>query len=100
MNDSDKLKFQEVMLGCGEVYNREITKPLLSIYFSALNDLSIEQVVMAVGAHIKDTKYGNFFPKPCDIIRNANLEKKKEPKYFVAEKTLEQSLQERFRNNG
>ena len=99
MKDIDKVKFQEIMLGCGEIYNREITKPLLSIYFSALNDLSIEQVITSVGAHIKDTKHGGFFPKPCDIIRKSNQEKNKEPKYFVAEQTLEQSLIERFGNN-
>jgi hypothetical protein len=72
MKDIDKVKFQEIMLGCGEIYNREITKPLLSIYFSALNDLSIEQVIASVGVHIKDTKHGSFFPKPCDIIRNSS----------------------------
>ena len=72
MNDSDKKKFHEIMMAAGEVYNREITKPLLKIYFAALSDLTIRQVNDAVMQHIKSTDTAaSFFPKPAEIIKRA-----------------------------
>ena len=72
MNDNDKKKFQEIMMAAGEVYSREITKPLLKIYFSALSDLSIEQVSNSFMQHIKSPdQSGSFFPKPAEIIKRA-----------------------------
>jgi len=71
MQESDKNSFHELMLGAGELYGKEITKPLLRIYFNALEDLSIEQVSGAMSMHIKNTdQAGTFFPKPADLIRN------------------------------
>ena len=70
MNDTDKQQFQEVMLGAGEVYNREITKPLLKIYFTTLINFSIEQVSQGFFEHMKGTgESSTFFPKPADIIK-------------------------------
>jgi len=70
MNEQDKKKFHELMVGAGEVYGKDITKPLLSLYFNALEDLSIEQVSHAFTSHVKSTgKEGTFFPKPADLIR-------------------------------
>ena len=70
MQDSDKNNFTELMTGIGELYSKEITKPLLRIYFTAFNQLTIEQVDKAIASHITDTSTaGTFFPKPADIIR-------------------------------
>ena len=70
MQDSDKNNFKELMTGIGELYSKEITKPLLRIYFTAFSKLTIEQVNDAVAGHITDTSTaGTFFPKPADIIR-------------------------------
>lgn len=70
MQETDKNSFHELMLGAGELYGKEITKPLLRIYFNALEDLTIEQVTHAFSAHIKSTdQAGTFFPKPADLIR-------------------------------
>lgn len=70
MQEQDKAKFQEVMLGAGEVYSREITKPLLKIYFTTLIEFSIEQVSQAFFNHMKGTDNSStFFPKPADIVK-------------------------------
>lgn len=70
MQETDKNSFHELMLGAGELYGKEITKPLLRIYFNALEGLTMEQVAHAFSAHIKSTdQAGTFFPKPADLIR-------------------------------
>jgi len=70
MNESDKQIFQVLMVGAGELYGKEVTKPLLRIYFNALEDLTIDQVSDAFSKHVKSTsKDGSFFPKPADLMR-------------------------------
>ena len=69
MQDSDKSSFHELMVGLGEVYTKEITKPLLRIYFNALKDMSIGQVDEAITKHVTSTdKSAEFFPKPSNLI--------------------------------
>jgi hypothetical protein len=73
MQESDKGQFRELMVGAGELYGKEITKPLLRIYFNALEDLSFEQVEQSFTKHTKSTdQAGSFFPKPADLIRQIN----------------------------
>ena len=70
MNNKDKFKFHELMTGIGEAYGKEITKPLLTIYFSSLANYTIVQVSESINKHLVDTKSGQYFPKPADIVRN------------------------------
>lgn len=70
MLDSDKDQFKMLMVGIGELYGKEITKPLMRIYFSALTNYSLEQVESGINAHTMDSKHGSFFPKPADIARH------------------------------
>jgi len=69
MQENDKLKFAEIMTGIGELYNKTISKPFLSIFFEALKEHDIESVVSAISAHVRNAENGQFFPKPADIIR-------------------------------
>lgn len=69
MQDQDKAIFRDMMMAAGEVYGREITKPLLQMYFSALAPVSIEQVQSAMMAHMQNPDSGQFFPKPADLIK-------------------------------
>lgn len=69
MLDQDKGRFREMMMAAGEVYGREITKPLLQMYFAALASLSIEQTQAAMMAHMRNPDNGQFFPKPADLLR-------------------------------
>lgn len=70
MQESDKADFKMIMVGIGELYNKEITKPLMRIYFSSLTSYSLHDVEQGVNAHTMDAKHGSFFPKPADIVRH------------------------------
>lgn len=69
MQDQDKAAFRDMMMAAGEVYGREITKPLLQMYFAALAPASIEQIQAAMMAHMQNPDSGQFFPKPADLIK-------------------------------
>lgn len=69
MQEQDKAAFREMMMAAGEVYGREITKPLLQMYFAALAQYGMEQVQGAMMAHMQNPDSGQFFPKPADLIR-------------------------------
>ena len=69
MIDQDKAAFRDMMMAAGEVYGREITKPLLQMYFAALTQAGIEQVKNAMMDHMKSPDSGQFFPKPADLIK-------------------------------
>ena len=73
MIESDKQNFRELMIGVGELYNKEITIPLLRIYFNTLKVLSIEDVEIGISKHTANTTSGSFMPKPADIIRQIEL---------------------------
>jgi len=70
MIESDKVDFKILMVGVGELYNKEITKPLMRIYFSSLTNYSLIDVEKGISAHTMDAKHGSFFPKPADIARH------------------------------
>lgn len=69
MQEQDKTAFRDMMMAAGEVYGREITKPLMQMYFAALAPASIEQVQVAMMAHLQNPDSGQFFPKPADLIK-------------------------------
>lgn len=69
MQDQDKAAFRDMMMAAGEVYGREITKPLLQMYFAALAQIGIDQVQGAMMAHMQNPDSGQFFPKPADLIK-------------------------------
>lgn len=69
MQEQDKAAFRDIMMAAGEVYGREITKPLLQMYFAALSQFGMDQVQWAMMAHMQNPDSGQFFPKPADFIR-------------------------------
>lgn len=69
MKNEDKRAFFDLMMAAGEVYGREVTQPMAAIYFSALANVSIEQVQEAMMAHMQNSDSGQFFPKPADLIK-------------------------------
>ena len=69
MQEQDKAAFRDMMMAAGEVYGREITKPLLQMYFAALYQYGMAQTHGAMMAHMQNPDSGQFFPKPADLIR-------------------------------
>ena len=70
MNDNDKKEFAELIIGNGEMYNKVISKTLMSLYFEALKIYSIADIRTGFSKHSMDPKNGSFFPKPADIARH------------------------------
>lgn len=75
MNDSDKKAFAELMVGNGEMYNKQVSKSLMQIYFDTLIDYSIDDLRVGFSKHSLDSKNGSFFPKPADIVRHLQSDK-------------------------
>ena len=69
MLDTDKQEFRSMMMAAGEVYGKEITKPLLQMYFAALSALTIQQAQASMMTHMQNPDNGQFFPKPADLLR-------------------------------
>jgi hypothetical protein len=77
MNDKDKKQFLEIMVPLGELYQKELSKTLLALYFSALSVLTLEEISLACSNHVRDPDKGMWFPKPADIISQFNRQKPK-----------------------
>lgn len=71
MNPSDKAAFKELMDGLSDYYQskEKLSNMALKIYFSSLQNCSLEQVSEAVSRHLQDQDGGRFFPKVADIQR-------------------------------
>jgi len=68
MQVSEKQEFTGLLTAITEVYGKEFTQALYSIWFESLKDYSIEQISLAISKHIKSPEKGSYPPKPADII--------------------------------
>lgn len=91
MNEQDTKRFTvEVMIPLSEMFAKEVTKPLARMYFNALKEFTIDQVVAAVEKHIEQ---GRFFPKPVELRDIININKPKiEDKALLAWNHIERSI--------
>lgn len=93
MNDHDKMRFKQIFTGVGETYNKEITKTLLSVYFEALKNYSIDQVADALSKHLINPDNGQFFPKPADLVRILTpIERSTEDSAIIAWQLIERAI--------
>lgn len=65
MNESDKKKFGQLLVTTAELFEKDLSSPVISIYFKALSNFEINQVEDAMGKVVTSCK---FFPKPVEII--------------------------------
>lgn len=70
MTNNDRILFSKCFSVLSEIYQREISAPLIKFYFELLIEFDIDDINKAIHAHTRDTKHGAFFPKPADIIRH------------------------------
>jgi len=61
--------FGRLMKDIGELYKFRPTKAIMNLYWTTLDPYQIEDVISATYKHVMSPKYGNYMPKPCDIIR-------------------------------
>ncbi len=64
MKQSDFVRFREVLAGMSELYQRELSNPLLDVYWMALKTWSLEDFQSAA-SHLMAT--ATFMPRPSDF---------------------------------
>ena len=70
MEPNDRQKFREQFtVAMSTVYGKEMSVPMLEVFWRALQSYSIHEVTGALNRHIQDTDRGQFAPKPADLIR-------------------------------
>ncbi len=69
MRESEKGKFLEIFSAVCLAHGKEITKPLIELYWRILCEYNFSDVSDAFERNLKNTENGQFFPKPSDIIR-------------------------------
>ena len=67
MTEQDINSFKSLMMGLGDYKSKEITKPLLNIYWRKLKHLTFEQVQHAIDGCVDDCTY---FPTVPEIIQH------------------------------
>ena len=77
----DKIRFAKLMLGLGEIYDKQITEFVADMYYEILKDFGYEALESAVKKVISSHKY-NTLPKPADILEF--LEGTRDDKALVA----------------
>ena len=65
MKAKDINEFSELIKTCGEIYNREVTTTQVKLYFTLLDQYSIDQVKSGVYRHMKKSY---LMPTPIHII--------------------------------
>jgi hypothetical protein len=64
MTAEDRRAFAELMLGIGEAYGEPVSDIRLEIYFSALEDLPLDDIRQAANIHVRVNK---FFPRISEL---------------------------------
>jgi hypothetical protein len=62
----DQQKFCNALLGLAENYNRKLSEHGIELYFRALENFDIEEIIRAMTEHLRE---GEFFPTPAAIIK-------------------------------
>ncbi len=68
MQKSDLSKFSEIMTALGELFDKELSRAALGLYFSALERFPIEMIERAA-ANIIQTQTFHKFPLPAEFIQ-------------------------------
>lgn len=66
---TDFAEFSALMLTAMKIWKHDISRPVLDMYFGALELYPLQVVREALNAHVRDPAAGQFYPKPSDLIR-------------------------------
>jgi len=92
MNNSDKRKFAELMAGMGEVFQKDVSKGMMKIYWNALEGMDIDDISKAVSHIVMTRTITGTLPLPAEIIQAA--EGNPEEKAELAWRTLIKTIQD------
>jgi hypothetical protein len=70
MTETDRKKFAAIMSAMGTVFSCDVPRALISLYFNALERLTIEQVSYAAQKAIACLR---FFPKPVELLEYGRI---------------------------
>ena len=68
MKKEDIEKLGKILNVMGVIYERQVSKELIRIYFETLKEYDISEISRAFNLHIRDRERGQFFPKPADLL--------------------------------
>ena len=69
MDNNDKHEFKSVLGAVMDLYGKELSVPVLQLWFAALQGFSIAEVKIGFSRFVQSADSGSFAPKPADIIR-------------------------------
>jgi len=69
MENKDEKRFLEIMTALSELYEINLSKVMLEIWFKALQEFPIDSVAKSAFGYMKNPDTGRFKPKPADIIK-------------------------------
>ena len=67
--DRERKAFSVFLIGCAEVYGRQLSEAAIGIYWDELCGFELGAVQEAFRRHFRSPDIGQFFPKPADVIR-------------------------------
>lgn len=77
MKPEDKKRFGAVMNGLGATYGKELTTPLVDLYWRAMEEMTIEQVEAAAAKMLTDQDQ-KFWPRPADFLKHSGTPSREE----------------------
>lgn len=69
MENTDKHEFKSILGAVMDLYGKELSVPLLQLWFSSLQRFSMDEVRAGLSRYVQSADSGSFAPKPADIIR-------------------------------
>lgn len=69
MKPLEKNHFAKMLMAICELYGKKMSEALLSLYWSALERFSFDDIRRAITHHVNNPDVGQFMPKPADIVR-------------------------------
>jgi len=67
MINQDRDRFEVMLLGLAEIFKEDLSNERVDLYYLALEDMDIEDVIMAGNILVRSVK---FFPKPVEFREN------------------------------
>ncbi len=69
MREEDKREFKDVVTAVMDVYGKEMSAPVLRLWWAALEPFSLAEVRHGLTKFVRSPDSGSFPPRPADIIR-------------------------------
>lgn len=69
MKPVEKPAFLEILAGVYAFYRQELTTFVGRVWWEAMQQFELDQVMKAFSAHLTDPSHGQWLPKPSDLMR-------------------------------